>query len=156
MKPKFEDRKEAQIAYIEHRGPYDDIPWGDHMGELFAWAKENGVKPGYCPMGIYLDDPQRVPREQCRSEIAITFRGPGKASGGVKTRTLPAMKVATLSFKGTGSELGSAHMVLSEFIQVQGHRALGPMIEIYTRTPEIVDGKIILYSKIMTSVQPIQ
>ena len=42
MKPKFEDRKEAQIAYIEHRGPYDDIPWGDHMGELFAWAKENG------------------------------------------------------------------------------------------------------------------
>ncbi len=155
MRPKFEERKEALIAYIEHQGPYDDIPWSELMGELFVWAKEQKVIPGPFPIGIYLDDPQKVPRELRRSEIAITFRGPGGASRGVKTKTMPAMKVATLSFKGPGRELGNAHQALAEFIQVQGHRALGPLIEIYTKTPEIVDGRIIMYSKIMTPVQPI-
>ncbi|OPY28553.1 MAG: Bacterial transcription activator, effector binding domain [Methanomassiliicoccales archaeon PtaU1.Bin030] len=156
MKPKFEDRKETLIAYIEHQGPYDDIPWSELMGELFAWAEEQKVLPGPYPIGIYLDDPQKVPREKCLSEIAITFRGSGRAFRGIKTRTMPAMKVATLSFKGPGRELGKAHLALAEFIQVQRHRALGPMIEIYTKTPEIVNGHIIMYSKIMTPVQPAQ
>ena len=65
MKPKFEERKEVMCAYIEHQGPYDDIPWGELMGELYGWAKEQKVMPGFYPMGIYLDDPQKVPREQC-------------------------------------------------------------------------------------------
>ncbi len=156
MKPKFEERKEVLIAYIEHQGPYDDIPWSELMGELFDWAKEQKAIPGPYPMGIYLDDPQKVPRERRRSEIAITFRGEGTSSRGVKTRTMPAMKVATLSFKGPGSELGNAHLALAEFIQVQGYKALGPIIEIYTKTPEIVNGHIIMYSKIMTPVQPSQ
>jgi AraC family transcriptional regulator len=155
VKPKFEQRKEVMLAYIEHRGPYDDIPWGELMGELYGWAKEQKVMPGFYPMGIYLDDPQKVPREQCRSEIAISFKGEANASQGVKTRRMPAMKVATLSFKGPGSDLGRAYQVLGEFIQAQGHRVLGPMIEIYSRTPEIIDGVIILYSKIMTPVEAI-
>ncbi len=155
MKPKFEEHKESMIAFIEHQGPYDDIPWGELMGELYGWAKEQKVMPGPYPMGIYLDDPQKVPRERCRSEIAITFRGEGMASRGVKTRTMPAMKVATLSFKGPGSELGRAHQVLADFILSHGHRALGPMIEVYSKNPEIIDGVIILYSKIMTPVETI-
>lgn len=156
VKPKFEERKETMLAYIEHQGPYDDIPWGDLMQELYGWAKDQKVMPGFHPMGLYYDDPQRVPREKCRSDIAITFKGEGKPSGTVLTRRLPAMMVATVSFKGPGSDLGKAYLQLSEYIRDKGHRVVGPSIEIYSKKPEIVDGVIILYSKIMTPVQPIQ
>ncbi len=155
MKPKFEERKETMLAYIEHQGPYDDMPWGELMTELYGWAKEQKVMPGFHPMGIYHDDPQRVPRQKLRSDVAISFKGDGKVTARVKTRALPAMKVATLSFKGPGSDLGKAYVVLGEFIKSQGHRPSGSSIEIYSKRPEIVDGVIILYSKIMMPVEPL-
>ena len=155
-RPRFEERKETMLAYIEHEGPYNDILWGELMAELYRWAKEHKVIPGFHPIGIYFDDPQVVPGYKCRSHIAITFRGEGKAAHGVKIRKLTAMKVGTLSFKGPASELGRAYRLLSEWIAAKGHKAVGPSFEIYSKSPEIVDGTIILYSKIMMSVEPIE
>lgn len=155
-RPRFEERKGTMLAYIEHEGPYNDMPWGEAMEALYGWAREQKVMPGPHPIGIYYDDPQLVPGHRCRSHIAITYRGEGKDARGVRTRCQPAMKVASLSFKGPGRDLGMAYHTLARWIEHRGHTAVGPSIEIYSRRPEIIDGDIILYSKIMMQVEPTQ
>jgi effector-binding domain-containing protein len=153
-RPKFEARKEFMMAYIQHTGPYDQVPWEEYMGRLYGWAKEQKVMPGFHPMGIYYDDPIAVPREHCRSDIAITYKGEAKGGRGIKTRMMPAMRVAALSFKGPGSEIGNTYAQLSDWIRSKGYRINGPSIEVYSKKPEIIDGVTILYSKIIMPVEP--
>ncbi len=38
--PKLESRKAANLAYIEHRGPYDKVPWDDYIKRLYAGRKK--------------------------------------------------------------------------------------------------------------------
>ena len=102
MRPKFEERKETMLAYVEHQGPYSEIPWRSYMERLYGWAKEQKVWPGVHTIGIYYDDPKTVPAERCRSDIAITFKGEASGTEEVKVRKLPATKVAALSFKAPG------------------------------------------------------
>ena len=83
-KPKLEDRKPTSIAYIEHMGAFDKIPWQQDIEKLYGWAKEQKVMPGFYPIGIYLDDPKSVSLEKCRSQVAITFKGEAKENSGVK------------------------------------------------------------------------
>lgn len=153
MKPKFEERKEVMLAYIEHRGPYDQVPWNELMPRLYGWAKEQKVMPGFHPMGIYHDDPNTAPGAKCRSDIAITFKGEARSSGDVKIKKLPAMKVATLSFKGPAEGYPDAYKALDAWIQEKGHHVTGPSIEVYSKMPEVVDGATILYAKIMMPVE---
>ena len=88
INPKIESRKAANISYIEHFGPYDGVPWENYIQRLYGWAKKQKVMPGFYPMGIYHDDPQKTSAEKCRSEIAITFKGKGKEENGIRTRRL--------------------------------------------------------------------
>ena len=150
--PKIEVRKAANIAYIEHLGPYDKVPWERYIERLYGWAKGQKVMPGFYPMAIYHDEPKKTPPEKCRSEIAITFKGYGKEQDGVKTRQLPEMTVATISHKGPGSEFEKTYAKLMEWITEKGYMASGPPIEVYSRKPEVVGGVTILYAKVMIPV----
>ncbi|HEY3419858.1 MAG TPA: GyrI-like domain-containing protein [Methanomassiliicoccales archaeon] len=152
-KPKLEERKETDLAYIEYTGRYDSVPWDEFMPRLYGWAKEQRVMSGLHPMGIYFDNPERVPPENCRSEIGITFKGPGKEAGGIKVRHMPVQKVASLSFKGPGSEYRMAYQELERWIDDQGLRGSGPCLEIFSKKPEMIDGVMILYSKILMPVE---
>ena len=154
MKPRFEERKEAMLAYVEHRGPYDQLPWDELIPKLYGWAKEQKVMPGFHPMGIYYDDPNEVPRDRCRSDAAITFKGEAREANGVKIKRMPAVKVATLSFKGPGEEYSKAYKALGDWIREKGYRVTGPSIEVYSKMPEVVDGVKVLYAKIMMPVAP--
>jgi AraC family transcriptional regulator len=153
VKPKFEERKETDLAYVEYTGRYDKVPWDEFMPRLYGWAKEQKVMPGFYPMAIYLDNPSQVPNDQCRSEICITFKGSAKEDGGVKIKHIPAQKVATISFKGPGSEYQKSYEELHKWIEGKGYRISGPCIEIYSKKPEMIDGVLILYSKIMMPVE---
>jgi effector-binding domain-containing protein len=150
--PKLEARKASDLAYIEHVGPYDKVPWEEYIHRLYGWAKENKVMPGFYPMGIYYGEAKTTPPEKLKSDIAITFRGKAKEIGGVKIKKLPAMKVATMSHKGPGSEYINSYAKLMEFIEKKGMKPSGPPMEIYSKKPEMVDGVTILFSKIMMPV----
>ena len=154
VKPKFEDRKESDIAYIEFMGPYDKVPWDELVPKLYGWAKMQKVMPGFFPLGIYYDDPKQVPPEKCRSEIGITFKGQAKEAGDIRIKHLPAQKVAAVSFKGPGSEYQKAYCELEEWIAGKEYQVCGPCIEVYSKKPEMIDGVLILYSKIMMPVEP--
>jgi DNA gyrase inhibitor GyrI len=150
--PKLESRKAANLAYIEHVGPYDKVPWEDYMKRLYGWAKEQKVMPGFYPMGIYHDDPDKTPPEKCRSDIAITFKGKAKQESGLKTRKMPAMKVAVVSDKGPSSEFKNTYAKLTEWINEKGYRISGPSIEVYSKKPEVVNGVTIFTAKIMMPI----
>ena len=153
MNPKLESRKAANLAYIEHKGPYDKIPWEDYIKRLYGWAKEQRVMPGFYPMGIYHDAPDKTSPESCRSDIAITFKGKAKEQSGIKTRKMPAMKVAAISHKGPGSEFKNTYAKLAEWIEKKGYKTSGPPIEIYSKKPEVVNGVTILYAKVMMPIK---
>ena len=151
--PRLEERKASHLAYLEHKGPFNKIPWQESIEKLYGWAKEQKVMPGFYPMAIYLDDPKTAPPEECRTQIAITFKGEAKEKSGVKICQLPDMKVASLSHKGPGSDFQKTYGILFEWIQKKGLELSGLPIEIYSKKPEIVDGKTILYAKIMMPVK---
>lgn len=150
--PKLEVRKESSIAYIEHEGPYDKIPWDAYIRRLYEWAKEQKVIPGFHPMGIYHDQPGKAQPSRQRTEIAITFRGKARGHGGIRTRRLPSMRIATISFKGPASEYGKVYADLDGWITKKGYRPTGPPMETYSKKPEVVDGVTILCSKVMIPV----
>jgi len=150
--PKLEDRPESMIAYIEHTGPYDKVPWQEYIEKLYGWAKENKVMPGFHPFAIYHNAPQDTKPKDLRSDVAITFKGKGKAGKEVKTKKLPAMKVAALSHKGPGSEFKNTYAKLTDWIAEKGYALSGPPMEIYSKKPEVVKGVTILYAKVLMPV----
>ncbi len=152
MSPKFEKRKATNLAFIEHQGPYDKVPWEDYIKRLYSWAKEQRVTPGFYPMAIYHNDPQNFPSEKCRSEIGITFKGRAKEQASIRIRRLPAMKVVTISHKGPGNEFKNTYAKLADWIEKKGCKISGPPIEVYSKKPEVVNGVAILYAKIMMPV----
>jgi len=153
VNPKLESRKATSIAYVEHKGSYGEVPWEEYMHRLYGWAKEQKVMPGFFPMAVCYDDPTKVAAKDCRSDIAISFKGKAKAAPGIKIRQLPAMKVATLSHKGPGSEFGMSYSKIHDWISDKGYRAAGAPMEIYSKKPEVIGGVTIIYAKIMIPVK---
>lgn len=109
--------------------------------------------PGFYPMGIYHDNPEKVSAEQCRCNIAITFKGDAVESKGIRVGKLPDMSVVSLSHKGPGSEFKNTYSRLSEWIKDKGYVATGTPIEVYSKKPEIVNGVTILFAKVMIPVK---
>jgi len=150
---KLESRKPMTIAYIEHVGGYGNIPFDKYIGQLYGWAKENKVMPGFHPMGIFHSNPRETPPEQCKTSVAIAIYGKAKPSGDIKIKKLPAMKVAALSHKGPASEYQKSYDTLNAWIAEKGYVLAACPMEIYGKKPEVVKGETILYAKIMMPVK---
>lgn len=150
--PKIENRRAIDIAYIEHIGPYDKVPWEQYMERLYGWAKEQKVMPGFYPMAIYTNKPETTPPSDLRSLIAISFKGKAREAGGIRIQHLPEMKVATLSHKGPGSEFKNTYSTLTNFIEKKGYACSGAPIEIYSKKPEVKGGVTVIYAKVMIPI----
>jgi len=150
---KLEKRKAATLAYIEYVGGYGTIPFDKYIPRLYEWVKTKKIMPGFYPICVFHSDPKATPPEKCRTDIAITVKGNPKPEGDIKVRKLPAMTVATLSHKGPGSEYQNSYHVLEQFVEKKGYTMAGPPMEIYAKKPEMVDGQLIIYAKIMFPVR---
>lgn len=153
---KLEKRKPLKIAYMLYVGSYGTIPFEKYMMELYGWAKKNKVMPGFYPMGMYMSDPKTTPPEKCVTEVAISFKGDGKAERDIKIKDLPEMTVATISHKGPASEYQKSYDTLKSWIAAKEYTMAGPPIEIYSKKPEMVDGQLVIYTKIMFPVYPLK
>ena len=150
---KLESRKAMTVAYMEYKGSYGKIPFDKYMGALYGWAKEQKVMPGFYPMGVYVSDPKTTPPEECKAEIAISFKGKAKETDGIRIKKVPAMKVASYSHKGPASEYQNSYDKIASWMREKGYDMAGPPIEIYSKKPEMVDGQLIIYTKIMFPVK---
>lgn len=150
---KLEKRKSITVAYVEHKGSYGSIPFDDYIGRLYGWAKEKKLRPGFYPMAVFYDNPDITPPEMCRTDIAIPVAGEPKGDDKVNVRKMPAMTVATISHNGEAEEYKKSYDLLAKWVTENGLESDGPPIEIYTKKPDVVDGKTIIHAKIMAPVK---
>jgi AraC family transcriptional regulator len=150
---KLEKRKSVTVAYVQHKGSYSNIPFDDYVGRLYGWAKEKKLRPGFYPMAVFYDNPDITPPERCRTDIAISVAGEPKGDDEVNVRKMAAMTVATISHKGEAEECKKSYGLLTKWVTENGLEWDGPPIEIYTKKPEVVDGRTIIHAKIMAPVR---
>jgi DNA-binding transcriptional MerR regulator len=63
----------SRVAFATHVGAYEEIGVAQHA--VAAWVLEQGHTPAGAPREIYLDDPDRVPAEERRTELVIPIAG---------------------------------------------------------------------------------
>ncbi len=152
-KVRVEKTKSMKLAYIEHVGAYDRVPWDDYMAKLFSWAKEHKVRPGFKSVGIYYDNPEHTSPEQCRSDIAIPIKGDASPDGDIKVKEVPVMEVAVTKHKGPASQIGETYAGINKWIEENGYEWAGPSMEIYGKKPKVVGNEVILHVAIQVPVR---
>ncbi len=152
-KIKVKKTKPMKVAYVEHVGEYGKVPWDEYMGKLFAWAKEHKVRPGFKGIGIYYDNPEEKPPEECRSEIAIPIKGEAASADDIKVKDLPAIEVAETKFHGPSSQIGGMYKEVNEWMEANSYEWAGPAMEIYTRKPKVIGNETILRMTVQVPIK---
>ena len=154
VKVKIKKRKAGRIAYIEHTGDYGQIPFDEYYDKLYAHAKANKLKPGFKPLAIYFDDPEKTPAEQCRSEVGIPIYGSGQSGDEIKIKELPEMQIAVTKFAAPAEEYPRVYGEIGKWVEENGYCWDGAPIEVYGKKPKMKDGKMIMFSEIQVPVKP--
>ncbi len=152
-KVKVSSRKQSTVVYIEHRGPYDTVPWKPSIEKLYAFAKEHRLRPGFRPMAIYPDDPRTTDPAACRTRVAVPVRGTARGEGDVQVGELPASTVVTSPFEGTSADYDHAFRELAEWVRANGFEPAGAPVEVYTKRPEAVGGQTRIHSRLELPVR---
>lgn len=152
-KVKVSHRKPTKVAYIEHHGPYEQVPWGEDIEKLYAYAKQSHLRPGFRPMAIYPDDPATTERSKCRSQVALPVKGEARPTEEVLVADLPATDVAEMRFEGPSSAYEGAYATLRRWVDANGYELAGAPREVFTKKPKVVAGQTRLYSRIELPVR---
>jgi AraC family transcriptional regulator len=150
---KIKKTKACRLAYVEHVGEYGSIPYNRYFAQLYGWAKEKKIRPGFQPMVIFYDDPSQTPPEKCRSEIGIPITGDAKPEGNIKIKDLPPMEVAVIQHKAPAKEYPETYRKLSEWMAKNGYEWAGPSIEVYTKKPKVEGDEVILYANVQVPIK---
>lgn len=150
---KIKTIKPQKLAYIEHTGDYSSIPYDTYYEKLFAWAKEKKVRPGFKTLGIFHDDPEKTPPEQCKSEICLPIVGEAEPEGEIKIKELPTMEVAQIKHKGSSKEYKNSYETLNEWIVQNGYEWTGPSMEVYSKKPKMQGEEAIIYATIQAPIK---
>ena len=153
-KIRMEQRKPQTIAYIEHTGPYDTLPYADDISRLYAWAKRHRARPGMRPMAVFLDDPASTPPERLRTQVAIPVHGRPLPADGVEVKDLPAMQVVATSHHGPAREYPATYAALAGYARERGLESAGPTIEVYTRKPKGQGAEAVITCRVQVGVRP--
>jgi DNA gyrase inhibitor GyrI len=152
-KIKLQKFKAVKLAYIEHIGRYDEVPYDQYVPRLYAWAKENKVRPGFKNINVFHDDPQKTEPSQCKCWIGIPIKGEANSDDEVKIQDIPETEVATMKFKGPNTEYADAYRIIEEWMNEQGYDWNGPSYEVCTKKPKIVNGEMILSTTIHVPIK---
>ncbi|MEE9150281.1 MAG: GyrI-like domain-containing protein [Thermoplasmata archaeon] len=150
---KLKTTKAQKLAYLEHTGDYRSIPYDEYFNRLYEWAKEKKVRPGFNSMGIFYDNPEETPPEQCKSEIGIPIVGDAESEEDIKIKELPSMEVAVTKHKGSTKEYQETYRKLNEWIMRNGYEWAGPAMEVYTKKPKTVGEETIVYATVQVPVK---
>lgn len=150
---KIQKFKPVKLAYIEHIGQYDEVPYDQYVPRLYAWAKEKKVRPGFKNINVFHDDPQKKNPAECRCWIGIPIKGEVNSDDEVKIQEIPELEVAMMKFKGPGSEYKNAYGTISDWMDEQGYEWNGPSYEVCSKKPKMVNGEMILSTTIYVPIK---
>jgi AraC family transcriptional regulator len=95
-----------RLAVLEHRG--DPKKVGDSVNKLISWVKAQSTNVQLVPgeaFGFAYDDPNQVPAEEFRLDLAITIPENLKIRGEVVEKQLPAGRYAVTVHKGSRNNI---------------------------------------------------
>jgi effector-binding domain-containing protein len=104
-------------------------------------------------LGIFHDNPDKTPPEQCKSEIGIPIVGEAESEGEIKVKELPTMEVAQIKHKGSSKEYKNTYQILSDWITKNGYEWAGPSMEVYSKKPKTQGEEIIIYATIQAPIK---
>ncbi|QDU35032.1 DNA gyrase inhibitor [Poriferisphaera corsica] len=137
MNPEIKDIAEIPIAYMSHKGDYNEMAtvWQRFMPLI---ASNNLITPETKFLGVYYDDPGETPAEQLRSEVCITVPASFKPFDNIQYRTIPAGKYAVFLYKGPYEDSPEFYgKIYHEWIPNSGHTpSETPCFERYLNSPE--------------------
>jgi len=122
------------VVYIEKVGDYSFFPLA--LEELMAQLDELDIDVTGEPRGIYHDDPETVPLEELRWDVAVPVDKEPLLPQGILYRELPGGEAATMIFKGEYSEENMPdYAALFSWPFKQGRSIAGPLVEVYYMDP---------------------
>jgi AraC family transcriptional regulator len=136
MDVQIKDKAERRVAALRHIGPYNQI--GEAFMRLDSIARSAGLaKPGAQMIAIYHDDPAATPKDQLRSDAAISIAPGEKLPDGLTEQRVPAGRYACAIHAGPYEQLGDTWArFMGEWLPASGHRpGTGVSHEIYLNNP---------------------
>jgi len=150
---KLKKSKACKVAYIQHVGAYDKVPYGDYYDKLFRWAKQKNLRPAGPPMAIFLDKPEETTPEKCRCEVLIPIEGEAKPEREIRIREIPSTDVASITHRGPTKEYPKTYEKLSKWIDENSYVSAGPTMEIYLSKPKVVRGETVVFTNIQVPIK---
>ena len=125
------------LAAISHTGPYEEI------GKAFetlceCLANRNMIRPDTKIIGIFYDDPEKVPADRLRSYAGMTVDRDLDLEPPLEKVELRGGDYGVLIFKGPYTDLMSAYKwAYNEWLPQSGREpAAGPCFEEYLNSPD--------------------
>lgn len=108
FEPVLRELPGREVAYLRVPDPYRPDAVTAAAERLVAWAEERGLADGEW-LGYMWDDPELVPHEKCRYDVAVVLDGAPRAGassagledGEVGRFRFPPMRVAELELRGS-------------------------------------------------------
>jgi len=96
------------LIAVEHRGSYMTI--GKSYDLLFTTLAQRGlIRPDLSMVGVYLDDPTRVPETELRSHAAVVVSEPAIVDAPLFTTQIQGGDYAVLKYKGPYGDMRVAY-----------------------------------------------
>ncbi len=140
-KSKFKEEKmpelkrfpKTRVASVTEVGAFQEaIPRG--FQKLFAWLGAQNLQPLGASLGIFHDDPAKVPVEKLRSELSVPVAPEAQGSGEVQVKDIAAFDAATIVYQGDAN-ITRAYNEVYDWLRAQGYRDAGSPIEVYLSQP---------------------
>lgn len=133
---------EIQMIYYSFTGSYmqsfNDFP------KLMAHISQNNLPMGPYSLGVYYDDPEKVPENKLRSEVGYMVTDQVKESGVYKYKKIPAGKAVSVRYKSM-EDIYPAYDALAAYIEKKGLNTEEFSLEIYySNDPNVVDAEILM------------
>jgi len=108
------------VALIEHRG--DPARIGDTIRRFIDWRRANGLPPAKsATFNILHNDPDSVPPEEHRLDIACAAPGVAPNQQGIIDGLIPAGRCAVVRMTGPGDDLRpAAHFLYADWLPRSG------------------------------------
>lgn len=114
------DFPDTPVALVEHHG--DPVAIGDTIRRFIDWRRANGLPPAKsATFNILHNDPESVPAEDYRLDIACAANRVAPNHAGVTEGLIPAGRCALIRMTGPGDNLRpAAHFLYADWLPRSG------------------------------------
>ncbi len=134
------DLPEQPYIYVDRECPYGPEiadAMGSAFGEVFGFVQEKGITPRSMPMSIYLGMDPKILR--FRGAVAVSPEDAAKATGAIKSDTLPGGTTMTGVHVGNYDTMNVTHQAMWAHMETEGIKGTMPVWEVYVDDPGMVE-----------------